>query len=96
MVWYTRFTDGFVDDGLLSGSMPHDDVNNGDHDDDGVEMNNAISIDSTSSMDSRVHNTSTSTSTSVVPIVDGVSLWLEGPSQNTEYLNWTSQYRDFR
>ena len=32
----------------------------------------------------------------VFPIVDGVSVWLEGLSQNDEYKQWTQQFQDFR
>ena len=56
LTWYTRFTKGYVEDGLLSGRMP----------------------------------------VSTMPIVDGVSLWIEGTDQNQEYTNWTAEYYEFR
>jgi hypothetical protein len=59
IVWYTRFTEGYADDGLLAGSI---DSNNG----------------------------------SVVPIVDGISLWIEGTSQHADYLNWTNCVLSYR
>eukprot|EP00750_Incisomonas_marina_P027920 INCI6279.1.p1 GENE.INCI6279.1~~INCI6279.1.p1 ORF type:complete len:284 (+),score=41.07 INCI6279.1:40-891(+) len=60
VVWYTQFTDGYVDDGLLGGTMP------------------AVSKPGTK------------------PIVDGVSLWLDGISQNAQYAQWTQQFEAFR
>ena len=62
LVWYTRFTQNFVDDGLLSGALPSPEGK----------------------------------SEPLVPIVDGVSLWLEGPSQNAQYKQWTEQFNQFR
>ena len=56
LTWYTRFSRGYHEDGLLSGKMPTDGL----------------------------------------PIVDGVSLWIEGLDQDQEYKNWTSEYYQFR
>ena len=58
LTWYTRFTNNYKDDGLLSGIMPSDEES--------------------------------------IPIVDGISLWIEGLNQNDEYMNWTSEYHRFR
>jgi hypothetical protein len=58
VVWYTRFTEVYEEDGLLSGSIQDDEIN--------------------------------------VPIVDGVSLWIEGTQQQDLYLNWTEQVLLYR
>ena len=63
IVWYTRFTAGYSEDGLLSGSIAT--VN---------DKKEAIAL----------------------PIVDGVSLWIEGPQQSDDHLNWTNYVHQFR
>ena len=71
VVWYTRFTKGYVEDGLLTGSL---------------ELpNNGGSSSSSSSI-----------ATTMVPIVDGVSLWIEGTTQRADYLNWTNCVNSYR
>ena len=70
LTWYTRFTEHYVEDGLLSGRMPTSLTIDDDDDANGIDKG--------------------------MPIVDGISLWIEGTNQNKEYTNWTAEYFQFR
>lgn len=74
IVWYTRFTENYIDDGLLSGII---------HDSNGA-MNGVMNGDGAA------------TTNTAIPIVDGVSLWIEGNQQVADYKNWTSEYSLYR